>query len=47
MLQIWGHAEMRADRELKHHTAVGIKEVEIFKAALDRMHGQEMASWSI
>ena len=37
-----GHAEMRADRELKHDTAVGIKDVEIFKNALNHLHGQEM-----
>ncbi|CAL1157771.1 unnamed protein product, partial [Cladocopium goreaui] len=39
---LWGHAEMRADRELKHDTAVGIKDVEIFKNALNHLHGQEM-----
>lgn len=40
-----GHAEMRADRELKHDTAIGIQGVQVFKTALDGLHGQEMEPW--
>ncbi|CAE7201598.1 Kcnb2 [Symbiodinium natans] len=39
---LWGHAEMRADRELRHGTAVGPEEVQAFKDALNHHHAREM-----
>ncbi|CAJ1332181.1 unnamed protein product, partial [Effrenium voratum] len=39
---LWGHAEMRADRELRHRTAVKAEDVAMFKEALGDLHGKEM-----
>ncbi|CAK9015816.1 unnamed protein product [Durusdinium trenchii] len=41
-LLLWGHSEMRADRELRHNTALGPDDVKTFQTALTQLHGQEM-----
>uniref|UniRef100_A0A7S4SAQ0 Glycosyltransferase 61 catalytic domain-containing protein n=1 Tax=Alexandrium monilatum TaxID=311494 RepID=A0A7S4SAQ0_9DINO len=39
---LWGHAEMRADRELRNSGAVGKAEVRIFREALRHRHGVDL-----
>lgn len=36
---------MRADRELRHNTALGPDDVKTFQTALTQLHGQEMDAW--
>ncbi|CAE8688611.1 unnamed protein product, partial [Polarella glacialis] len=39
---LWGHAEMRADRELAHQSSVGRQDVLAFNTALVARHGRDM-----
>eukprot|EP00929_Paragymnodinium_shiwhaense_P069732 TRINITY_DN35186_c0_g1_i2.p1 TRINITY_DN35186_c0_g1~~TRINITY_DN35186_c0_g1_i2.p1 ORF type:complete len:910 (+),score=163.99 TRINITY_DN35186_c0_g1_i2:121-2850(+) len=43
---LWGHAEMRADREFRQADATGPADVDLFRQALTRFHGVEMDKYA-
>jgi len=42
---LWGHSEMRADRQLLHAGATGSASVDLFRSVLGKVHGHTMHAY--
>lgn len=43
---VWGHLEMRADRELVHPQAMGNEGLQVFRRAVERRHGADLEAFA-